>query len=130
MGIYVSDAEVAGYLLHPLEICVGLIADVLLHTGRLTHDEAVEMLTTRAGRVPHAAEARAARYIAAPGQVTCYMLGLREVRQLRRSAEAALGDRFDARDFHDVLLRDGPITLPMQRAKVNRWIEEARHANI
>ena len=130
MGVYVTDAEVAGYLLHPLEVCVGLVADVLLHTGRLTHEEAVEMLVTRAGRVPHAAEARAARYVAAPGQVTCYMLGLREVRQLRRDAEHALGDRFDARDFHDVLLRDGPITLPMQRAKVNRWIEEARHANV
>jgi uncharacterized protein (DUF885 family) len=130
MGIYSTDAELAGYLLHPLEVCVGLIADVLLHTGRLQHEEAVEILVTRAGRVPHAAEARAARYIAAPGQVTCYMLGLREVRQLRRDAEAALGQRFDARDFHDVLLRDGPITLPMQRAKVNRWIEEGRHANV
>jgi uncharacterized protein (DUF885 family) len=130
MGVYPTDAELAGYLLHPLEVWVGLVADVLLHTGRLTHDQAVEMLVTRAGRVPHAAEARAARYIAAPGQVTCYMLGLSEVRQLRRKAEAALGERFDARDFHDVLLRDGPITLPMQRAKVNQWIEEARHANV
>jgi uncharacterized protein (DUF885 family) len=130
MGVYLTDAERAGSLLHPLEVWVGLIADVLLHTGRMTRDQAVEMLMTRAGRVPHAAEARADRYIAAPGQVVCYMLGLREVRQLRRDAEAALGDRFDARDFHDVLLRDGPITLPMQRAKVNHWIEETRHANV
>lgn len=130
MGVYGTDAELAGYLLHPLEVWVGLLSDVLLHTGRLTHEEAVEMLVTRAGRVPHAAEARADRYIAAPGQVTCYMLGLREVRQLRRDAEAALGGRFDAREFHDVLLRDGPITLPMQRAKVNRWIEETRHAHV
>jgi uncharacterized protein (DUF885 family) len=130
MGVYITDAEVAGYLLHPLEVWVGLLSDVLLHTGRLTHDQAVEMLVTRAGRVPHAAEARADRYIAAPGQVTCYMLGLREVRQLRRDAESALGPRFDEREFHDVLLRDGPITLPMQRAKVNRWIEETPYADV
>jgi uncharacterized protein (DUF885 family) len=103
---------------------------VLLHTGRLTHEEAVQMLVTRAGRLPHVAESRADRYIAAPGQVTCYMLGYREVRQFRREAEQALGARFDAREFHDVLLRDGPITLPMQRAKVNHWIEEARHADV
>jgi uncharacterized protein (DUF885 family) len=123
MGVYESDAELAGYLLHPLEVWVGLLSDVMLHTGRLTHEQAVEMLVTRAGRVPHVAEARADRYIAAPGQVTCYMLGLREVRQLRRDAERGLGSRFDAREFHDVLLRDGPITLPMQRAKVRRWIQ-------
>jgi uncharacterized protein (DUF885 family) len=130
MGVYGTDAELAGYLLHPLEVWVGLLSDVMLHTGRLTHEEAVEMLVTRAGRVPHVAEARADRYIAAPGQVTCYMLGLREVRQLRRDSETALGSRFDAREFHDVLLRDGPITLPMQRAKVNQWIEETLHANV
>jgi uncharacterized protein (DUF885 family) len=130
MDVYGTDAELAGYLLHPLEVWVGLISDVLLHTGRLTHEEAVQMLVTRAGRLPHVAESRADRYIAAPGQVTCYMLGYREVRQFRREAEQALGARFDAREFHDVLLRDGPITLPMQRAKVNHWIEEARHADV
>jgi uncharacterized protein (DUF885 family) len=130
MDVYQTDAERAGYLLHPLEVWVGLLCDVLLHTGRMTHEQAVEMLVTRAGRVPHVAEARADRYVAAPGQVTCYMLGLREVLQLRRAAERAFGPRFDAREFHDVLLRDGPITLPMQRAKVSHWIEEARHANV
>jgi uncharacterized protein (DUF885 family) len=126
MGVYESDAELAGYLLHPLEVWVGLLSDVMLHTGRLTHEQAVEMLVTRAGRVPHVAEARADRYIAAPGQVTCYMLGLREVRQLRRDAERGLGSRFDEREFHDVLLRDGPITVPMQRAKVRRWIQDGQ----
>ena len=130
MDVYATDAERAGYLLHPLEVWVGLVSDVLLHTGRLSHEQAVEMLVTRAGRLPHVAEARADRYIAAPGQVTCYMLGYREVRQFRRDAEAALGDRFDPRDFHDVLLRDGPITLPMQRAKINQWIQENRHAHV
>ena len=130
MDVYQTDAERAGYLLHPLEVWVGLLCDVLLHTGRMTHEQAVDMLVTRAGRVRHVAEARADRYIAAPGQVTCYMLGFREVRQLRHKAEAALGRRFDARQFHDVLLRDGPITLPMQHAKITHWIEETRHANV
>ncbi len=130
MGVYETDAERAGYLLHPLEVWVGLLSDVLLHTGRLSHEQAVEMLVTRAGRLPHVAEARADRYIAAPGQVTCYMLGYREVRQFRREAEVALGEGFDAREFHDVLLRDGPLTLPMQRAKINRWIEETSHAHV
>jgi uncharacterized protein (DUF885 family) len=130
MGVYLTDAERAGYLLHRQEVWVGLICDVLLHTGRMTHEQAVEMLVTRAGRVPHVAESRVDRYIASPGQVTCYMLGLREVQQLRRQAEVGLGQRFDASEFHDVLLRDGPITLPMQRAKVSRWIEEMRHANV
>ena len=130
MGVYDTDVALAGYYMHFLEVWVGLMADVLLHTGRVTRDGAIEILIRRAGRLQHISESRVDRYIAAPGQVTCYMIGYRAVRQLRRDAERALGSRFDARAFHDVLLRDGPITLPMQRAKINRWVEDVRDANV
>lgn len=125
MGVYRTDVDHAGYLLHFLEVWVGLLSDVLLHTGRLTRAEAIEMLVRRAGRLRHVAEARADRYIAAPGQVTCYMIGYREVRKMRRTAEAALGERFDPRAFHDLLLRDGPLTIPMQHAKVEQSLASA-----
>jgi uncharacterized protein (DUF885 family) len=130
MGVYDTDVARAGYYMHFLEVWVGLVADVLLHTGRVTRDQAIEILIKRAGRLQHISESRVDRYIAAPGQVTCYMIGYRAVRQLRRDAEQVLGSCFDARSFHDVLLRDGPITLPMQRAKINRWVEDVRHANL
>jgi uncharacterized protein (DUF885 family) len=124
LGAYQTDADHAGYYLHRLEVWVGLVVDVLLHTGRITRDQAIELLVRRAGRLRHVAEARADRYIAVPGHVTCYMVGYRELKTLRVAAETALGPRFDRRAFHDVLLRDGPITLPMQRAKIDRWIGE------
>jgi uncharacterized protein (DUF885 family) len=130
LGVYDTDVERAGYYMHFLEVWVGLVADVLLHTGRVTRDQAIDILIRRGGRLQHIAESRVDRYIAAPGQVTCYMLGYRAVRQLRRDAEGALGSSFDARAFHDVLLRDGPITLPMQRDKINRWVEDIRDANL
>jgi uncharacterized protein (DUF885 family) len=130
MGIYDSDVARAGYYMHFLEVWVGLVADVLLHTGRVTRDQAVEILIKRGGRLQSISESRVDRYIAAPGQVTCYMIGYRVVRQLQSDAEQALGERFDARSFHDVLLRDGPITLPMQRAKITRWVEDIRNAHV
>lgn len=127
MDVYRTEAEMAGHYLHAMEVWVGLIADVLMHTGRITPAQAVTMLVRRAGRLQHASEARIDRYAAAPGHVTCYMVGYRAVRQLRRQAESALGAAFDPRAFHDLLLRNGPLTLPMQQAKVNAWLAGALH---
>jgi uncharacterized protein (DUF885 family) len=64
------------------------------------------------------------RYIAVPGQATSYMLGALEIRRLREHAEAALGDRFDIRAFHDLVLEDGAIPLDQLGAKVERWVAE------
>jgi uncharacterized protein (DUF885 family) len=122
MGFYDSDAARAGYRLQFLDTWAGLWCDVHLHTRGASREELIDALVRFAGRRREAAAARVDRYMAAPGQMPCYMVGFRETRRLRRESEAGLGDRFDARVFHDVLLRDGPVTLPMQRAKVARWI--------
>jgi uncharacterized protein (DUF885 family) len=65
------------------------------------------------------------RYIAVPGQATSYMLGALEIRRLREQAEAALGDRFDIRAFHDLVLEDGAIPWTIW-GKVERWIEQRK----
>ena len=66
------------------------------------------------------------RYIITPGQATTYMIGYNEIVALRAKAEAALGDAFDLKAFHDEVLADGGVTLPMLREKVERWIAERR----
>jgi uncharacterized protein (DUF885 family) len=63
------------------------------------------------------------RYIAIPGQALSYKLGQMEIRNVRERAEAALGDRFDIRGFHDVVLGSGMVTLGVLGTLVDDWIE-------
>jgi uncharacterized protein (DUF885 family) len=77
--------------------------------------------------VEHTAESRAHveteidRYLAVPGQATGYMIGSLEIQRLRREARSQLGPRFDIKGFHDAILGDGAVTLPMLEATIARW---------
>jgi uncharacterized protein (DUF885 family) len=62
------------------------------------------------------------RYIAWPGQANAYMLGMLEIMKLRALAEEQLGDDFDIREFHDRVLENGSVTLPMLEEVVVTWI--------
>jgi uncharacterized protein (DUF885 family) len=62
------------------------------------------------------------RYIARPAQATAYLLGYQEISALREQAERALGERFDLREFHDVVLGSGSTTLPLLRERVEAWL--------
>ena len=66
------------------------------------------------------------RYIAWPGQALAYMTGALEIQRLREHAERELGPRFDLRAFHDEVLGDGIIPLPVLQTKIERWIQAAR----
>jgi uncharacterized protein (DUF885 family) len=78
------------------------------------------------GRPRAQAESYADRHAATPGQIVTYMVGYLEIVRLREEARAALAERFDLREFHDVVLDDGAVTLPMLRTKVERWIRGRR----
>jgi len=64
------------------------------------------------------------RFAVLPGQITAYDTGALEIRALRAEAERALGARFDLKSFHDRVLANGAITLPMLRESITRWIAE------
>jgi len=63
-------------------------------------------------------------YAAAPGQATSYLLGSLEIQRLRMLADRELGDEFDIRVFHDRILENGAVTLPMLAMSIEAWIEE------
>jgi uncharacterized protein (DUF885 family) len=67
-------------------------------------------------------ESEVDRYIAVPGQALSYMVGRLELEAHRHEASQQLGDRFNIREFHDLILRSGPVPLPALASAVERWI--------
>ena len=102
------------------------MVDSGLHVMGWTREQALTYM------VEHSVEARSYidseidRYLAVPGQATAYMIGSLEIQKLRRDAERQLGTRFDIKSFHDVVLRDGAVTLPMLQKALARWVRERR----
>jgi uncharacterized protein (DUF885 family) len=92
-----------------------VVLDVRLHCGGCTPAEAVEFLAANAHTTRDAAGAEVKRYMTSPGQPFTYAWGCREILGLRAAEEARLGARFDERDFHDRLLRCGPVPFRFVR---------------
>ena len=67
------------------------------------------------------------RYIADPGQALGYKIGQIRIRQLRVAAETQLGARFDLKQFHSQVLRDGALPLSILEENINRWIASQTH---
>lgn len=124
MKLYSSEMDRIGMLSGQSFRAARLVVDTGLHTMGWTRDQAIKYM------LDHTAESRGYiaseidRYLAVPGQATSYMIGRLEIQKLRTDAQRQLGPRFDIKGFHDVILRDGAVTLPMLRVAVARWIRE------
>jgi uncharacterized protein (DUF885 family) len=105
-----------------------LVVDTGIHWLGWSADAARRFLIAHTQLSPEEAQTEVERYIAVPAQALAYKLGEIEFHALRRRAEAALGARFDVRRFHDALLAEGAMPLPILRARMERWIaaEKAR----
>jgi uncharacterized protein (DUF885 family) len=124
MELYGGELERVGMLMHFVEALNALSVDPAVHARGWTREQAVASMMVVAGRPRAQAESYADRHATTPAQLVTYMLGYLEIARLRQEAEARLGTRFDLREFHDVVLRDGQITLSMLRQKVEMWVRE------
>ena len=121
MGLYTSDAARVERRLWPAR---GMVLDPGIHLFGWTREQAVDYIVSTGRFDRTRAEALVDRVVAWPGQLTAYDTGGLEFFALREQAQRRLGDRFDIREFHDVVLRGGAVTLPMLRESVEAWIEE------
>ena len=103
-----------------------LVVDTGIHAGGWTRQRAVDYLAANTALSLHEVGTEIDRYIAWPGQALSYKIGELEIRQLRTEAEAALGDAFDVRAFHDTVLANGTVPLTVLRQEVRVWLNATR----
>jgi len=101
---------------------IRLVVDTGLHAKGWTEAQAVDYFRQNSPIVDGQIRAEVRRYIVAPGQATGYKIGMLKILELRSRARAALGDRFDIRRFHDVVLGGGALPLSILERRVDDWI--------
>jgi uncharacterized protein (DUF885 family) len=126
MGLYSGDLDRMGKLSFDAWRASRLVVDTGLHVKGWTRPQAIRYMLENTALAPNNIENEVDRYIGWPGQALAYKIGQREIFALRREAEAALGPRFDIRGFHDRLLANGAISLPVLRAQVEEWVAERK----
>jgi uncharacterized protein (DUF885 family) len=123
MGFYKEPWSNFGRLAMELWRAARLVVDTGLHHKRWTREQAVDYLVANTPNAEYDCERAIERYIAMPGQATAYMIGKLRIVELRELAQEALGDRFDLRQFHDVVLGSGAVPLDQLEANVKGLIQ-------
>ena len=127
MGLYSNDVQQLGRLGNDAWRACRLVLDTGMHGMGWSRDKAIEFFRANSPIEEINAEIETDRYIAWPGQACSYKMGQLKIEELRRKAENELGNNFDIRLFHDEVLCDGGITLPILENKIEAFI--AKHQN-
>ena len=122
MGIYRTPYERFGMLSYQMWRAARLVVDTGLHSKGWTREQAQAFLRDNTALSNHEIETETDRYISWPGQALSYYLGEMAILRSRAKAEAALGPRFNIRAFHDAVLEEGSVPLPVLEARIDRFI--------
>lgn len=123
LGVYKDPYNRFGQLASERFRAARLVIDTGIHAMGWTREQAQEYFRAHA---PTQALSEVDRYISWPGQALSYKLGQLKIVDLRKKAEQQLGTKFDVRDFHDVILRDGSLPLELLQAQVEKYIADGR----
>lgn len=105
---------------------VRLVVDTGLHARRWTREQAIDYMLAHTGMVETDVVAEIERYLVNPGQALAYKVGMLKILELRERARAALGDRFDIREFHNQVLTRGAMPLALLERQIDAWIASRR----
>ncbi|HQW80529.1 MAG: DUF885 domain-containing protein [Rhodanobacteraceae bacterium] len=122
VGVYTDPYQYFGRLAAEIWRANRLVVDTGLHTKGWTREQAIAQMRQTSAISETNATIEVERYIAMPGQALAYKIGELKLQALRRRAMTALGNRFDPREFHRVVLEDGSLPLDVLDAKVARWL--------
>ena len=105
---------------------VRLVVDTGIHAQRWTREQAIAYMLEKTGMPEKSATSEIERYIVSPGQACAYKVGMLKILELRKRAQQELGAKFDQREFHDVVLKDGAMPLDILEQQVNGWIAKRK----
>ncbi len=124
LGVYSDPYNYFGYLQNELWRAIRLVVDTGLHSKGWTREQVIQYMLDNSAESETQSTAEAERYMAIPGQALAYKMGELKIKQVRAKAEKALGPKFDIRQFHAEVLKDGSVPLEILEGKIDRWIAE------
>lgn len=126
VGFYEDPYSDFGRLTMEIWRACRLVVDTGLHYFGWTREQAIAYMTDNSALSEHNIRAEVDRYISWPGQALAYKMGELKIRELRKLAEMELGERFEIRDFHDMILGSGAVPLDVLEANTRAWIDQQK----
>jgi len=123
LGLYERPTDEFGQLSMEAIRCCRLVVDTGMHALGWSQEKAVAYMLENTAMGEHDARTEVARYITWPGQACAYKVGERFIQKMRTYAELNLNERFDPRDFHDVVLLSGAVPLDVLKQRVEAYVD-------
>tara|TARA_B100001027_G_C16261819_1_gene329847 strand:- start:696 stop:2363 length:1668 start_codon:yes stop_codon:yes gene_type:complete len=122
MGIYTNLYEKFGQLSYSMWRACRLVVDTGIHSFNWTREQAINYMLDNTALSEHEINTEVDRYISWPGQALSYKIGELKIIELRKKAEKKLKDKFNIRDFHESILKNGTLTLPLLQDQISEYI--------
>ena len=122
LGVFTDPYQWYGRLSDEMLRAMRLVVDTGLHAKGWTREQSIQYMLDNSSMAESDVTAEVERYIVWPGQALGYKLGQLRITELRAKAQAELGAKFDVREFHGQVLRDGAVPMDVLTAKIDRWI--------
>jgi len=126
MGMYTTPYERFGKLTYEMWRACRLVVDTGIHAKGWTRQQVVDYMAENTALSLHEINTETDRYISWPGQALSYKIGEIKIRELRQEAERTLGTKFDIREFHEVVLEEGTVTLEILEKRIKQWVTEKK----
>jgi uncharacterized protein (DUF885 family) len=126
MGIYTTPYEEFGKLTYEMWRACRLVVDTGIHAMGWSRQEVVDYMMMNTALSEHEVNTETDRYIAWPGQAISYKIGELKIREMRKKAEQELGSEFDIREFHEIILEQGTVTMPILERRIAAYLKQSK----
>lgn len=127
MGMYTTPYEHFGKFTYEMWRACRLVVDTGIHAKGWTREQVVDFMSSNTALSIHEINTETDRYISWPGQALSYKIGELKIRELRKKAKKELKSNFDIREFHEIILQQGTVTLSILENRMNTYIEKKKN---